>query len=134
MKLNSRAIAMVVAFTALSLVLSRAVSGLAVPVPYFPVFAYEFWEVPIVAVFFLFGPKHAIAVTLLSGFALVIIFANAIYLGGIVACFSMLLGPYLATKFASSRAAQGKALVGEKSGGCLHSVGGFVSGSEHGSF
>lgn len=114
MKLTSRAIAIVVAFTALSLVLSRAVSGISVPAPYFPFLAYEIWELPIITAYFLFGPRYAVAITLLSGFTLVAIFASYIYFGGILACLSMLLGLYLGNRLVARRVAEGKPLAGKK--------------------
>jgi riboflavin transporter FmnP len=108
MRISARAIATTVAFTALSVVLSRAVSGISIPAPYFPFLAYEIWEIPIIVAFFLFGPRYAVAITLLSGSFLFAVFLNYTVFGGILACLSMLLGVYLAGRFISRRTAHGE--------------------------
>jgi riboflavin transporter FmnP len=113
MKISSRAIVTTIAFTALSIVLSSPVSGISIPSPFLGL-RYEIWEIPIIVAFFLFGPKQAIAITLLSGAFLFAVLLNYVVFGGILACLSMLLGIYLASRFISRNAAEGKPLSGKK--------------------
>jgi len=105
MRISAKAISVTVAFTALSIVLSRPVSGIAIPAPYFPFLAYDFWEIPIIVAYFLFGPKYAVSITLLSGAFLLAVVLNYVVLGGILACLSMLLGLYLGCRYISRRTA-----------------------------
>jgi hypothetical protein len=51
--MNTRAIAITIAFAALAVVLSPAFSGIAIPAPYLPYLAYQVWEIPVVVAFFL---------------------------------------------------------------------------------
>jgi riboflavin transporter FmnP len=110
MRISPKATGITVVFTALSIVLSRAVSGISIPAPYFPFLAYEIWEIPIIAAYFLFGPKYAVSITLLSGTFLFAVFLNYIVFGGVLACLSMLLGLYLGSRYISGRAAHSEPL------------------------
>jgi hypothetical protein len=55
--MNTRAIAMTIAFAAVTIVLNPAFSGIAVPAPFLPYVSYYIWEIPIIAVLFLVGLK-----------------------------------------------------------------------------
>jgi riboflavin transporter FmnP len=114
MRISAKTIAITVAFTALSIVLSGPVSGISIPAPYFPLLRYEIWEIPVIAAFFLFGWKQAVAVTLLSGTFLYVVLLNYVVLGGVLACLSMVLGLYLGSRFISGKAAGGTPLSGKK--------------------
>ena len=63
--MNTRSIAVVITFTALSIV----VIPFRVPTIYLPGFYYYFWGIPIVAAFLLFDFKVAISVMLLNTLA-----------------------------------------------------------------
>jgi len=115
MRITSRAVALTVVFTALSIVLSRAVSGISIPAPYFPYLAYEIWEIPIIAAYFVLGPKYGVSITLLSGAFLFVVFHSYMIFGGVLACLSMLLGLYLANNYISRRAQHAKPLSEKKS-------------------
>jgi riboflavin transporter FmnP len=113
MRISPKAIALTVVFTALSIVLSHAVSGISIPAPYFLFLSYEIWEIPIIVAYFLLGPKYGVSITLLSGAFLFAVFHNYIVFGGVLACLSMLLGLYLGGIYVSRRSKLGK-LVSEK--------------------
>jgi riboflavin transporter FmnP len=118
--MKTRAIAITIAFAALTIVLNPAISGIAVPAPYLPRRLYEIWEIPIVAALLLLGPASGVIVALLNAAFLLAVFpgpAQPFYpLLNLAACLSMLLGIYFAQKFVMRGVTREKGLVGNRAG------------------
>jgi hypothetical protein len=97
--LNSRAIAAIIVFSALALVLN--LSPIKIPAPFAPFLIYQIWEIPIVAAFLLYAPKVGIGVSIVNTLALLAIFQGELPTGplyNLAAVLSMLLGIYIAQK------------------------------------
>ncbi len=96
--MNSREIATIIVFTALTIVSNP----IRIPTLYWPGFFYRIWEIPIVVTFLLFGPKIGISVAAMNVVAQIALFpVSAGYLAypwGLVATLTMLLGVYLALR------------------------------------
>ena len=104
--MNAKALAVVIVFAALTVALNPAVTGIGVPAPYLPFLVYQIWEIPIVALFLLAGPKYAIPIAVVNAFVLLALFigpgglpAGPFY--NLAANLSMLLGVYAANKIFS---------------------------------
>jgi riboflavin transporter FmnP len=112
--MNTRAIAVTIAFTALTIVLNPV----RIPTFYWPGFFYRLWEIPIVVAFLLFGPRIGVSVAVLNVLAQIMLFPVSggvvAYPWGLVATLTMLLGVYLAYKIFSRRPQQDKTLFGAK--------------------
>jgi riboflavin transporter FmnP len=117
--MKTRAIAITIAFSALTIVLNPAVSGIAVPAPYLPSRLYEIWEIPIVAAILLLGSASGVSVALLNAAFLLALFPGPVRpfypVLNLAACLSMLLGIYLAQKLIMRGVTKEKVLVGNKS-------------------
>lgn len=97
---KSYRIAVVVVFAALTLILNF--SPLKFPAPYAPFLYYQFWEVPIVAVFFLYGFKIGFSIALINTFVLLAFFPGMLPTGplyNLAAIISMLTGLWVASRF-----------------------------------
>lgn len=97
--MDSRAIAAIIVFSALALVLN--LSPIKIPAPYAPFLIYQIWEIPIVAAFLLYGPKVGIGVSFVNTLALLAIFQGELPTGplyNLAAVLSMLLGIYMAQR------------------------------------
>jgi hypothetical protein len=97
--LDSRAIAAIVIFSALAIMLN--LSPLKIPAPYAPFLIYQIWEIPIVAAFLLYGSKVGIVVSVVNTIALLAIFPGALITGplyDLAAVLSMLFGVYIIHK------------------------------------
>jgi riboflavin transporter FmnP len=97
-KLDTRAIAVAIAFAAVTVVLNPAFSGFAVPAPFLPYLSYYIWEIPITAAFFLIGPKYGISIVFLNALTLMVAFPGSSFIHppfSIISGSSMLLGAYL---------------------------------------
>ena len=99
--METRNIALIIVFTALTIVLNP----IRIPTIYWPGFFYRLWEIPIVVAFLLFGPKIGVAVGAMNVLAQIVLFPLPVgllaYPWGFVATLSMLLGVYLAQKILS---------------------------------
>ncbi len=103
--MKTAALAVIIVFAALTVVLNPALSGIGVPAPYLPYLVYQIWEIPIVAVFLLYGAKYGVAISVINAFVLLAIFIGP---GGLpaapfynmIAILSMMLGVYLPHKIA----------------------------------
>lgn len=96
--MNTRAIAMTIAFAAVTIVLNPAVLGFAVPAPFLPYVAYYIWEIPIVAAFFLIGPKYGLSIVIINALWLATAFPASRFIHppfNILSGSSMLLGAYI---------------------------------------
>jgi len=101
--MNSKAIGVIVAFTALT----TALNLIKIPVPYLINFSYTLGDIALVIAFLLFGPKPGIAVAFLSTIITMIILPGPAGLFGppyyFVGILTMLLGLYIAGKFTERR-------------------------------
>jgi riboflavin transporter FmnP len=101
--MNTKAIAIVIAFAALALVLNPAVSGVGIPFPPIQGLIFNLWEIIIITAFLLTGFKGGLSVALLNAVFLFAIYpgpSRAIYpLTNTVAVSSMMVGIYFANKF-----------------------------------
>ncbi len=98
--MKTSALAVIIVFTALTVVLNPALTGIGIPAPYAPYLVYQIWEIPMVAVLLLFGPKYGVSIAVLNTFVLL-----AIYMGpgglaaapfyNLAAFLSMALGIYI---------------------------------------
>lgn len=99
--MNTRAIAMAIAFAALTVVLNPAFSGIVVPAPFLPYLSYYIWEIPIIAALFLIGLKPGILITLLNAAVMLAVFQGHPFvhpIGSLISGSSTLLGAYLGYK------------------------------------
>ncbi|MEM2164727.1 MAG: hypothetical protein QW374_00760 [Candidatus Bathyarchaeia archaeon] len=90
---RSYRVAVVIVFAALTLILNF--SPLKFPAPYAPFLYYQFWEVPIVAAFVLYGFKIGFSIALINTIALLAFFPGMLPTGplyNLAAVTSMLIG------------------------------------------
>ena len=101
--MNTKAIAMTIAFAVITIVLNPAISGVGVPFPPIPSLIYNIWEIAIIASFLLMGFKSGISIALLNSVFLFAVYpgpSNSIFaIGNSVAASSMMVGIYLASRF-----------------------------------
>ncbi|UCG36883.1 MAG: hypothetical protein JSV64_00985 [Candidatus Bathyarchaeota archaeon] len=97
--MNSKTIAVIVVFAALTIVLNLPIK---IPAPYATFLIYQIWEIPIVAAFLLFGFKVGSAISIINTAMLLAIFPGELPTGpfyNLAAVLSMLFGIYLTQKF-----------------------------------
>ncbi len=97
--MDSRKIAVVVMFSALTVALN--LSSAKIPAPYAPYLWYQIWEIPIVAAFILFGLYVGGAISLVNTTVLLGLSPGALPTGplyNLAAILSMMLGIYLAKR------------------------------------
>lgn len=115
--MNTRAIAITIAFAAVTVVLNPAFSGMAVPAPFLPYLSYYIWEIPIVAAFFLIGPKYGFSIVFINTAVLLSVFFRHPFihpLGSLLSGSSMLIGAYAGYKLVIRNSPQEKTLLGKK--------------------
>jgi len=98
--MNTKAIATIATFTALTIVLN--LSPIKIPAPYAPYLIYQVWEIPIVAAFLLYGITVGVAIALINTAMLFIVFPGTLPTGplyNLAAVLSMLFGIVLAKAF-----------------------------------
>jgi riboflavin transporter FmnP len=91
--MNTRTLALVVIFAALSTVLD--LSPLKIPFPPLSFLYYQLWEIPIVVVFLVYGATELILVTTINTIVLTVFFPGGLPLGPLynaAAILSMILG------------------------------------------
>ena len=94
--MNSKTIAVVVVFTALTVAL--VLSPAKVPAPYAPFLKYQIWEIPIVIAFLLYGSMVGVLITIINTSVLLIFYPGDLPTGPLynfAAVLSMLLGIYI---------------------------------------
>ncbi len=104
MAVDSKTIAFVVVFAALTVALN--LSPIKIPAPYAPFLIYQIWEIPIVAAFLLYGPRVGIPISIINTGVLLAIFPGELPTGpfyNLAAVLSMLLGIYVVGRFSSMR-------------------------------
>lgn len=92
-KVNTKTIAVIITFSAITIVLN--LSPIKIPAPYAPFLIYQIWEIPIVAAFLLYGSTAGILITLINTATLIVVFPGALPTGplyNLAAILSMLLG------------------------------------------
>jgi riboflavin transporter FmnP len=115
--MNTRAIAITIAFAALTIVLNPAFSGIALPAPFLPYVSYYIWEIPIIAVLFLVGLKPAILIALLNAAVMLAVFPGHPFIhpiGSLISGSSTLLGAYLGYKLTTRGISQEKKPPGSR--------------------
>jgi len=97
--MNTKTLALVIVFVALTTALN--IYGPKFPAPYAPFLYYQIWEIPIVAVALIIGPKTGIAVAGLNTLILLAVFPGNLPTGpfyNLIAELAMLLGIFAAYK------------------------------------
>jgi riboflavin transporter FmnP len=101
--MNTSAIAMTIAFAAITIVLNPAISGVGVPFPPIPFLIYNIWEIAIIAAFLLMGFKSGISIAILNSVFLFAVYpgpSKSIFaIGNAIAASSMMVGIYIANRF-----------------------------------
>lgn len=101
--MDTKTIALIVAFSALTIVLN----AIRIPTIYWPGFFYRVYEIPIVVAFLLFGPTVGICVTILNLLGQMMFFpipgGIVAYPFGLIAILVMMLGVYLANMIIKRR-------------------------------
>lgn len=113
--MDTKAIALIAIFSALTVALNPVFSRIAVPAPYFPLISYQIWEIPVVAAFLLIGPGSGVSIALINAAVSLSFSPSYITVGDLVACLSVLLGIYLAYRLITRKVKQGKPLSERKS-------------------
>lgn len=94
--MNSKTIAIIAVFTALTTVL--VLSPVKIPAPYAPFLKYSIWEIPIVTAFLLYGLLVGVSISVLNTVVLLVVYPGDLPIGplyNLTAVLSMLLGIYL---------------------------------------
>ena len=108
--METRKIAIIVAFAALTITLN----AIRIPAVYLPGFYYQFYEIPIVVAFFLFGLETGILVAFLNLLGEMVFFPIPVgivaYPFGFLAVLIMILGIYLAGMLVKRQLQQGNTL------------------------
>jgi len=109
--MNTRAFAVIIVFAALTVALNPAISGIGIPAPYAPYLVYQIWEIPIVAVFLLYGYKYGAAIAALNALLLLAIFMGpgglpAAPFYNLAAILSMMLGVYMTHKISGLKSSR----------------------------
>lgn len=101
--MNTKAIAIVIAFAALTTVLNL----IRIPCPFLPNYSYQLGDIVIVTAFMLFGPKYGVSVAFLNMFAsLTILYGPGSFVGPpyyFVSVLAMLIGVYGSEKLIAWR-------------------------------
>jgi len=97
---NTKEIALVIAFSAVTVVLNPRFSGIAIP-SFVPTLWFQLWEIAVVAAFFLLGIKSAVVVAILNTLVLLAISPGTAFnepTTNLLAILSTLVGVYAAYK------------------------------------
>jgi riboflavin transporter FmnP len=101
--MNTKAIGIIIAFTALTTVLNL----IPIPVPFLPTYSYQLGDIAIVTAFLLFGPKYGISVAFLNMFvSMTILFRPESFVGApyyFISVLAMLAGVYASEKLIAKR-------------------------------
>ena len=90
---RSKAITAIAIFAAIAIVLH--ISPLKMPAPYAPFLIYEFWEIPIIVAFYLYGARIGLVVAFINFLSLLVIFPGTLQAGPIynlLAIIAMIMG------------------------------------------
>lgn len=93
---------MTVSFAGIAIVLNPAISGLGIPYPPFPSLIFNIWEIPVIAVFLLFGFRFGMSVAAINALFLFAVWpgpSRPFYaIGTVFSAFSMMLGVFVMFK------------------------------------
>lgn len=105
--MNAKEIALIVSFAGIAIVLNPAISGLGIPYPPVPNLIFNVWEIPVIAVFLLFGFKFGMSVAGINALFLFSVWpgpSRPFYaIGTAFSAFSMMLGIYAMFKVVGHR-------------------------------
>ena len=110
--MNSKTIAVVAVFTALTVAL--VLSPAKIPAPYAPFLKYQIWEIPIVTAFLLYGPLVGVSISILNTILLLGVYPGDLPIGPLynfAAVLSMLLGIYIMHRLAVGRFSKGRETI-----------------------
>jgi hypothetical protein len=100
--MNTKALAMSIAFAVVAMVLNPAVTGIKIPSPFLTGLYYQVWDIPIMIAFLLLGFKYGVFAGVLNSFFLFAVFpgpSQPFYApSNVVAQFSMMIGIFLGIK------------------------------------
>jgi riboflavin transporter FmnP len=102
MPMESKTVAIIAIFTALSVAL--VLSPAKFPAPYATFLIYQIWEIPLVAAFLLYGPFVGVVTSVINTVILLAVFPGSLPTGplyNLAAVLSMLLGIFIVHRFAS---------------------------------
>jgi riboflavin transporter FmnP len=112
-EMNTKTIATVVVFVALTMVLN--LWGPKIPAPYLTFLKYQIWEIPIVTAFLLFGPLVGALVAIANTLMLFVVYPGDLPTGplyNLAAVLGMLFGIYLIHKILAKRSGkQNEAII-----------------------
>ena len=115
--MNTKELALLIALTAVTVVLSPRVSGIAIPYVIVPALWFQIWEIVIVASFFLIGFKRAIAISILNTIVLQALYPGTPFnqpIANLVAVLGTLLGVYVASTLIRRKTFKGKSISKKK--------------------
>jgi riboflavin transporter FmnP len=98
--MNSKKLALITIFAAVSLVLNPFLSGLVIP-SFFPGLYFQFWEIPVVAALLILGLNYAVLIALLDTAVLIVFYPGPGFNAPLFNCLALLstiLGVYMAHK------------------------------------
>ena len=101
-KMNTKTLAMIIVFAALTVALNPGISGIGLPAPYAFYLIYGLWEIPIVVAFLLISPAAGILISVLNAGVLFALFPGALPAGpfyNLIAVLAMLLGVFISRKY-----------------------------------
>jgi riboflavin transporter FmnP len=125
--MDTKRVALIAIFTALAVALSPGISRIRIPSPFFGL-PYQVWEIPIFVAFLVVGPKSGLFVACAGSVVLVAFQPTFIAVAGVLACFAMLGGFYLAYKLVTRNVPQGitpstrKTVIATTAGGIIFRV------------
>jgi riboflavin transporter FmnP len=106
--MNTKAIAIIAAFTALTTVLNF----IKIPAPYLPTFSYQIGDIALVVAFFLFGPKIGVTTAFLNMVTNIIFAAGPVGFIGppyyFISVMTMLFGLYISDKIIKGKRLKSK--------------------------
>ncbi len=97
--MKAKSIALVITFAAVAIVLNPAISGLGIPYPPVPTLIFNVWEIPVIAVFLIFGFRFGMSVAAINALFLFAVWpgpSRPFYaIGTVFSAISMMLGIYI---------------------------------------
>jgi hypothetical protein len=117
--MNTKALAMAIAFAVVAMVLNPAITGIKIPSPFLTGLYYQVWDIPIIAAFLLLGFRYGLLASGLNAFFLFSVFPGPsqwLYApGNVAAQLSMMAGIFVAQQLLARSVPAEKAVSGRKS-------------------
>lgn len=111
--MDTKRAALTAVFSALTIALSPGISRISIPSPFVGI-PYEVWEIPVFVAFLSVGSKPGLFVACVGSLALFAFKPGVMAAGGVIACFAMLGGFYLAYKLVTRKVPDGARLSSRK--------------------